>query len=220
MKVLELFAGTCCLSKGFKKRGHEIFTIDNDPKFDVSWCMDVSKITTEDILEKFGIPDVIWIGTPCQSYSIAAISHHRRKNQETGNLDPVSDFAKFCDDMNWHVRHLVEDLTKLNPNLIYIWENPRSGFRKMDFIQGIPRYTTTYCQYGFSYMKPTDFFSNIDLKLKPPCKNGDSCHMQAKRGSKSGLQGVKGAMLRSMYPEKLIEHIVDICEEVNENKGE
>ena len=42
------------------------------------------QITTKDILERFGVPDVIWLGTPCQSYSIAAISHHRRKNEETG----------------------------------------------------------------------------------------------------------------------------------------
>ena len=31
-------------------------------------------------------------------FSIAAISHHRRKNKETGNLDPISDYAKFCDE--------------------------------------------------------------------------------------------------------------------------
>lgn len=181
--------------------------------------MDCSKITTKDIIEKFGVPDLVWLGTPCQSYSVAAISHHRRKNKITGNLDPVSDFAKFCDKMNWHCREIVEELLEINPNMIYIWENPMSAFRKMDFIQGIPRYTTTYCQYGFPYQKKTDFFSNIDLKLKEPCKPGSPCHQAAPRGSRKGLQGVKGAALRSIYPPKLIEHIVDICEEKFQEKN-
>ena len=42
------------------------------------------------ILEKFGVPDVVWVGTDCTSFSMAGISHHRRKNAETGNLDPDS----------------------------------------------------------------------------------------------------------------------------------
>ena len=79
-------------------------------------------------------------------------------------------------------------------------------------MKGIPRYTTTYCQYGFEYMKPTDFFSNVDLMLKPPCHNGDPCHVAAPRGSKTGLQGIKGHSQRSKYPESLCEHIVDVCE--------
>lgn len=81
------------------------------------------------------------------------------------------------------------------------------------------RFTTTYCQYGFPYMKPTDFFSNIDLPLKPPCKNGDPCHERAPRGSRHGLQGVKGARDRSKYPKELCEHIVDICEEYMNEKN-
>ena len=56
------------------------------------------------------------------------------------------------------------------------------------------------------------FFSNVDLRLKPPCKNGDPCHERAPRGSRTGLQGVKGAEARSMYPPKLCEHMVDVCE--------
>lgn len=50
----------------------------------------------------------------CTSYSIAAISKHRRKNPETGNLDPISDYAKFCDNMNIHVKEIIKEL---NPKL-------------------------------------------------------------------------------------------------------
>ena len=82
----------------------------------------------------------------------------------------------------------------------------------MWYMQDLNLQTTTYCQYGFPYMKPTDFFSNVDLHLKPPCKNGDPCHERAPRGSRTGLQGVKGAEARSMYPSKLCKHMVDVCE--------
>lgn len=175
MKVLELFSGTECLSNAFRARGHECFTIDWDEKFPSSWHTDISQITKEDILERFGHPDICWVGTDFRSYSIAAISKHRRKNPETGNLDPISDYAKFCDKMNIHVKHLIKEL---NPAL-YFWENPRAGLRKMTFMQDIPRYTITYCQYMQNEpwetrrMKPTDLFTNHpNPRFKPPCKNG------------------------------------------------
>lgn len=140
----------------------------------------------KDILDRFGRPDVIWCGTDCTSYSIAAISKHRKKNPETGNLDPISDYAKFCDNMNIHVKELIKEL---NPKF-YFWENPRAGLRKMDFMKDMPRYTVTYCQYMMNdpwekrRMKPTDIWTNHpNPKFKPPCKNGAKCHPPAPRGS-------------------------------------
>lgn len=170
--------------------------------------MDIGDLTADMILEKFGKPNVIFMAFDCTTFSVAGISHHRRKNPETGNLDPISDYAKRCDEIDQHCLQLVKEL---NPE-IYIIENPRAGLRSMSWMQHIPRYTTTYCQYGFKYMKPTDFFSNIDLELKPPCKNGAPCHERAPRGSRQGLQGIKGTELRSMYPPALCEHLVDVCE--------
>lgn len=84
----------------------------------------------------------------------------------------------------------------------------------MDFMQGIPRYTITYCQYGDNRMKPTDIWTNYpNPNFKPMCKNGDSCHKKAPRGSKTGTQGLKNSKERSKIPEKFCEYIVKICEE-------
>ena len=214
MKVLELFSGTECLSNTFRKRGHDCYTVDYDKQFPSSWHADISKITTKDILERFGVPDVVWVGTDCSSYSVAAISHHRRYNEETKNLDPISDYAKFCDNMNMRVKDIIKELIKLNPNLIYFWENPRGALRKMNFMSDMPRYTVTYCQYGDTRMKPTDIWTNHpNPKFKPPCHNGDPCHEAAPRGSQTGTQKLS-KIERAMYPKQLCEHIVDICEEV------
>jgi len=80
--------------------------------------------------------------------------------------------------------------------------------RKMPEMEQFIRHTVTYCQYGEQYMKPTDLWSNIDLKLKPPCKNGASCHESAPRGSKKGVQGVKGATNRGIVPSELCADII------------
>ena len=209
MKVLELFAGTRSIGKEFEKAGHEVFSIEWNKDFEnIDWYEDINNVTAEEIIKRFGRPDVIWASPDCTTYSIAAISHHRNKNLETGNLDPVSDYAKFCDKTNKHVIDLVKEL---NPKYYFI-ENPRGGLRKMDFMQSMPRYTVTYCKYGDTRMKPTDIWTNhTDPKFLPMCKNGDKCHTPAPRGSKSGTQGLKNSKERSVIPTLLCKHIVDIC---------
>ena len=94
MKVLELFAGTRSIGKAFEERGHEVFSVEWDKNFEnINLQADIGTLTAEDILEKFGKPDVIWASPECTSQSVAGISHHRIKNLDTGNLDPISDYA-------------------------------------------------------------------------------------------------------------------------------
>ena len=213
MKVLELFAGTRSIGKAFEKYNHDVYSIEWDKRHEnIDWYVDIGTIKAQDIIDRFGIPDVIWCSFDCTSYSIAAISHHRRK-EEDGNLAPVSDYAKFCDNVNQNVLKMIKELLQLNPNLIYFIENPRGGLRKMNFMKDLPRYTITYCKYGDSRMKPTDIWTNHpNPNFKPMCKNGDPCHTPAPRGSKTGTQGLKNSIERSKIPEQLCEHIVKICE--------
>ena len=209
MKVLELFAGTRSIGKVFEKRGHEVFSVEWDRSFEnIDLYQDILTVTADQIIKEFGRPDVVWASPDCTTYSIASISHHRTK-EETGNLAPKSEYAKFCDMVNIHVHELIKEL---NPKYWFI-ENPRGGMRKMDFMKGLPRYTVTYCRYGDTRMKPTDIWTNHpNPMLKPPCHNGDKCHTPAPRGAKTGTQGLKGSRYRSVIPEALCEHIVLICE--------
>jgi hypothetical protein len=210
MKVLELFAGTRSIGRAFEEKGHEVFSVEWDRSFEkIDLYKDIYELSAKEILDKFGNPDVIWASPDCSSYSIAAISHHR-KREENGNLAPVSEYAKFCDRVNQHTLNLI---MTLSPKYWFI-ENPRGGMRKMDFMHGLPRYTVTYCQYGDTRMKPTDIWTNHpDPKLKSMCKNGDPCHEKAPRGSRTGTQGLKGSKERSVIPVELCRHIVKICEE-------
>lgn len=198
VKVLELFAGTRSIGKAFEAKGHEVFSIEWSKEFeDIDLYEDINNVTAKRILDSFGHPDVIWASPDCSTFSIAAISHHRRKNPFTGNLDSISDYAKFCDTVDQHVIELIREL---QPTYWFI-ENPRGGMRKMEWMQGFPRYTVTYCKYGDMRMKPTDIWTNHpDPKFLPMCRNGDSCHVRAPRGSKTGTQGLKNSKERSVIP--------------------
>ena len=208
MKVLDLFCGTKSIARAFEARGHEVFTVDWDEQFKPTLRTDIGTLTAQDIITLCGgVPDVIWASPDCTTYSVSAISRHRRK--ESGNLTPISDYAKRCDEIN---NHLISLIHELNPRYWFI-ENPRAGMRKMDFMKDLPRYTVTYCQYGERRQKPTDIWTNHpDPQFKPPCKQGDACHDAAPRGSQTGTQGLKNRIEKARIPTELCKHIVDICE--------
>lgn len=210
LKVVDLFSGTRSIAKAFQNRGHDTFTVELDRNHPgIDWYEDIMNIEARDIEERFGHPDAVWASPPCTSYSIAAISHHRTR-EEDGNLAPKSDFAKLSDNL---VKHTIQLIKDLNPTYWFI-ENPRGGLRKMNFMKELPRYTVTYCQYGDTRMKPTDIWTNHpNPKFKPMCHNGDPCHERAPRGARTGTQGLAGAVERSVIPEGLCNHVAEICEQ-------
>lgn len=210
MKILELFAGTRSIGKAFEARGHEVFSVEWDKDFEnIDLYADIGQLTAKDILEQFGRPDVIWASPDCTTFSVAAISYHRKLNKQTKSLDPITEYARFCDAVDQNMLRLIREL---DPTFYFI-ENPRGGMRKMEWMQGLPRYTVTYCQYGETRMKPTDIWTNHpDPQFKPAYKNGDPCHVSAPRGARTGTQGIKGSRDRAVIPSQLCEHIVDICE--------
>ena len=220
MKVLELFAGTRSIGKAFEAAGHEVYSVEWSKDFEnIDLYADIGSLTAADILEMFGKPDVIWASPDCSTYSVAAISKHRRKNEITGELEPVSEYAQFCDKVNAHVVDLIKEL---DPRYYYI-ENPRGGLRKMLFMQDLPRYTVTYCQYmcdrplSQRTAKPTDIWTNHpDPEFLPACKNGSYCHVPAPAGSSRGIQGLSGAEERGVIPPLLCYHIVRISEKPTE----
>lgn len=115
--------------------------------------------------------------------------------------EQITDYAKFCDCVDQHVVDLIKEL---QPKFYFI-ENPRGGMRKMSFVQGLPRYTVTYCKYGDERMKPTDIWTNHpNPRFLPPCKNGDKCHVAAPRGSRTGTQGIIGSKDRSRIPPPVV----------------
>lgn len=198
MKILELFAGTRSIGKAFEARGHKVFSVDWDQKFkDIDLYADIGKLTAEDIINLCGgVPDVVWASPDCTTYSVCKIGYHRRKEAD-GNLAPVTEYAKQCDEIN---AHLVDLIKELNPKYWFI-ENPVAGMRKMSFMQGLPRYTVTYCQYGEKRQKPTDIWTNHpDPKFKPPLQAGFTLPRSGTDRFTNGYAGIEKQSGKSKNP--------------------
>lgn len=207
LKVLDLFSGTQSIAKAFRDAGHETYTIELDKTHEgIDWYEDIMNITAQDIIDRFGRPDVIWASPPCEKFSVAAIGRHWIKGTELPKTKETAEALKLLE-------YTVQLIKDLNPTYYFI-ENPRGKMRKMECMQDLPRNTVSYCQYGDFRMKPTDLWSNHpNPKFKPMCKNGDPCHVAAPRGSSTGTQGLKSAIERSRIPDELCKHIVSISEE-------
>jgi hypothetical protein len=210
MHVLELFAGSRSIGKAAMKQGLNNFSVDVKDFGGITLVKDVEELQPSDIPV---IPDMIWAGIPCTSWSIAGISHHRRNG-----IEPISDFAHKSDRLLAKTLELINHYLELNPNLVWYIENPVGCLRKMPQMMGLPRATVNYCKYGDSRMKPTDIWSNNIYSLmnpdgwmpRPQCKNGNPhCHHQrAPRGSRTGTQGLKNNHERSKMPTELCDEII------------
>lgn len=208
-KLLECFAGSRSLGNIADEMGMEVFSIDIKPFDKINLVADMEFVTVKDI--PF-VPDAAWFSPPCTTYSIAAISHHRK-----GHL-PVSEFAKKSDRLLNNTVKLINDLLLINPDMKFFIENPVGMMRKMPIMKQFDRATITYCKYGDTRMKPTDIWTNHLAGLfnqkgwrpLPMCFNGNKkCHHEAApRGSKTGTQGLKNDYERSKIPTALCVEIL------------
>ena len=199
MRILDLFSGTGSATQAFKDRGHEVIKVELDKQFDADYrdVLDLDVVA----LGKF---DFVWASPPCTAFSVASIGHH-------WNMDktPKTDMALTGQAL---VERTIEIIKQLNPSASLI-ENPRGMLRKMPFMAALPRTTVTYCQYGDTRMKPTDLWGYVPgWEARPACKNGDSCHQPAPRGSRTGTQGIQGAKNRSKLPYQLGEELCQALE--------
>lgn len=211
-KILELFAGSRSIGKVCDELGYQVFSSDITDFGGIDYVCDIRDFDTNKV--PF-VPDVLWCSPPCTGFSVAAIG----KNWVKGEVfTPKTDSARLGIELLDATLNLIDYYLKLNPNLVWYIENPRGKMRKSPKLQPntlfvknpIIRHTVTYCQYGDERMKPTDIFtnSNSNWSPRPMCKNGDSCHVSAPRGSQTGTQGLKGNHERSKIPYELCKEIL------------
>lgn len=214
-KMLDLFCGTKSVAHAFMREGFDVTTLDNDLRFAPDIWTDILDWNYRE-LKSFDVSwaDVIWASPPCEGFSVAAISKNWKKDGKF--LYPKSQSA--CHGMRLVIRTL-EIIQHIKPRYWFI-ENPRAALRKQVFMQKFQKQTITYCQYGDIRMKPTDIWG-VFPKAFPirSCKNGDSCHETAPRGSRTGTQGLKGSIERGRIPAEfcslLAEHIKQEMRPIN-----
>ncbi len=203
MKILELYAGSRSIGKVGEKLGFEVFSSDVNNFEGINYVVDILEFDYDKVPFQ---PDVIWASPPCTGFSVAALGYHWTGGK--GAYIPRTDTAKLGIEL---VKKTLEIINHYQPKYWFI-ENPRGVLRKMEFMQSLKRHTVTYCQYGDERMKPTDIWTNSDVWVpRPMCKNGDTCHVAAPRGSKTGTQGRSNAYERSKIPEELCFEIIKSC---------
>lgn len=199
MRVLDLFSGTGSSTQAFVDRGHEVYRVEMDERFEAELHADVTKLTPFDLPGQW---DFIWASCPCPCFSMAAVSHHFAV--VNGEYVPRHAGAWNATMLVHHTRLLIEALT---PTAAVI-ENPRALLRKLAPVRDLDRVTVWYCTYGDRAAKPTDLFlfgAARGFHFRPMCRNGnpDCHHERAPRGSKTGTQGKNGSKDRAMVPYEL-----------------
>src|SRR6185503_20262405 len=158
MKVLDLFSGLDGWGAAFRDRGHQVVSLDYDPKFGADFQMDILQ------LEGLGKWDVILASPPCETFSVASIGHHWTGGRRA--YIPKTDEAF----RGLAIARKTFDLIDRAKPRWYVVENPRGVLRKL--IQREDIVTTWACQWGVTQAKPTDLWTNL-AGVWPMCKNGN-----------------------------------------------
>lgn len=212
MKTIELFAGTKSFSKVATELGHQTFTTDYKEIDGQDLIADITQLHAIDF--SYCQPDILWASPPCEGFSVASIGANWTGGHRA--YIPKSDTARRSINLVQHTVRLIEEL---QPQWYFI-ENPRGVLKKLDLLEHVPyMHTVWYCTYGDTRAKPTNIWTNASwFKPRPCCKNyrynkdgsilDQHCHHEsARRGAKTGTQGIDGYKNRSRIPKELFDDI-------------
>jgi len=162
--LLELFKGTGSIGK-IAHKNFNVISLDNESKYNPDILTDILKWNYKKFYNDTGfIPDFIWASPPCNTYSPLAYPLQER---DPKTAEPFSERAITGTKILYQTIKIIKFFLKLNPNLIFVIENPKGMMRNDKLIKKFTLNTTLYVLYGDKRRKHTDFFSNIDLELKP-----------------------------------------------------
>jgi len=181
MRTLELFAGSRSFSKFADDYGFTTYSTDISPYDKINQVADIFHFDLDKAIECLGgKPDIIWASPPCETFSIASVSHHWHKNRRAKSKQAKRGLEI--------IRLTIDIIQYVKPRYWFI-ENPRGILRKLYILKQYERKTITYCSYGHVRMKPTDIWTNLEWTPKPMCKRSERhlCHHKSyPRGSSDG----------------------------------
>ena len=192
MRIWDICYGTKSVSNIWRENGHEILTLDMDPRCVADVCTDL--MTWEYTDSSLEPPDFIWCSPPCTHYSTA-----RTRAKTPRDLEGSDKIVQRCLDIiqYWRPKY-------------WALENPQTGLLKTrEVIQGLPFVDVDYCAFGAPYRKRTRFWNNCTWTPSKQCEHGRSRNPMQ-------VADVTLAMRHSI-PAPLTQELMDYC--VNETQA-
>jgi hypothetical protein len=207
LRVLDLFSGLNGWGDPFPEAGHEVFAIDPDERFVADAHLDIGDVAAVLPVVPWR-PDAIFGSPPCNSFSTGSMGKMWAYGSHPGpkRSERYPDGHPIAIEGMRLVSATLRLITVLQPTY-WVIENPRGRLRSLDLVAGIPRRTVWYCRLGLDRAKPTDLWGVFPpgLELPPACHNGNSDHIAAPRGSRTGTQGGVGTAEAGRIPRRLAE---------------
>ena len=157
LKILELFKGTGSFGKVAKKMNLENVSLDNVEKYKPDILTDILKWDYKTFFKHY-VPDIIWASPPCNTFGSYA---YKFKERNIKTAEPYSERAKLGTKILYKTLQIINYVKKLNPNLIFVIENPRAMMQHDKKIKKFNSSLATYNNYDDLRHKPTNFFNNL-----------------------------------------------------------
>ena len=177
MRVVDLFSGLGGWARIARERGHDVTTLDLDPRFGADVVEDVA--SWDPPAELVRSTALLVASPPCEAFSNLGA---RRNWNPDGSPRSSAAFAGLD-----AVAATLDLVARIEPRW-WVLENPRAQLRRVVAERwpevSATRRTVTYCAYGEPMQKPTDLWGAFppSLGLAPPCRKGDPCHAPSPRG--------------------------------------
>lgn len=193
--ILELFSGSGVVSKVFSSHDYVAWSVDKNQKLSPSICCDILNFDYSLFPGQF---DFIWASPDCRYFSRSGASRHWLK--ETLKYRHYRYTAKTSEAFKaLLLLYKTIEIIKYYSPVLWVIENPVGRMRHIPELQRFApfRYGVNYKDFGFSYSKETDLYSNIYLPF------GQSKVIRPG----TGVYSVKSRYERSKVPELLVETI-------------
>ena len=166
LNMFELFKGTGSVGKVASKNGFNVVSVDFDPIYTPTIETDILDWDYKSWAKQHNFkPDYIWASPPCNTFSPLV---YKLRERDPKTAKPKSERARIGTKILHRTIEIIKYFQSLNPKMLYTIENPVGMMRRDSIMKKLPNRESTYYKlYGDKKIKPTDFWSNFDMDLKP-----------------------------------------------------
>ena len=195
MYSLELFSGMHTISNYLTSIGFDSWSVDNNPKLHPRVCCDILNFPYSSMPAHFSF---IWASPDCRFFSRNSSLKYWAKTiikYRQYHYSPISPGSSKAIAL---LLKTIEIIRYYNP-LVWFIENPCGRMRHVKELQLFApfRYSVNYKDFGFSYSKETDLYTNIYLPIQ---------QFKVIRFG-TGVSSINSRQLRSVVPPDLLSYL-------------